>query len=231
MRGLRDRRSDRERITGVALGALKFPALFPGQGMYRAWGVMPGKSDLGPVAWKSASYKRDEVPPDGSLVLCDTNPDHKWGVSFFEGFVPLSEGDQGHPDGWVLREPGTENLLNMANEGFTVLVGIPPTQILEGRQHTFWRDLWDVTHREDSRWLKPQDITFDTRFRGREATVTFRRHIWFQRRSPGPGSEVLDVPLTMKFTLPEKRTRKGLRDLEEQIRAAEATHVWNPETP
>lgn len=229
MRGLRDRRSDRERITGVVLGALKFSALFPGRGMYRAWGVLPDKSDLSPVAWKGSSYKRDEVPPDGSLVLCDTSPNHKWGVSFFEGFVPSVEGDQGRPDGWVLREPGTENLLNMANEGFTVLVGIPPTQILEGRQHAFWQDLWTATHREDSRWLKPQNITFDTRFLGREATVTFRRHIWFQRRNPTPGGETLDVPLIRKFTIPEKRTRTGLRELEEEIRAAEAAHVWNPE--
>lgn len=216
MKRLKDTRSDRERITMVVLQAMKFEAMFGGKGLYREWGEMPGPGPLNTVvAWKGHSYEKARIPPDGAIILCDTNPNHRWGVSFFAGVKP--EG----VDGWVLREPGTDNLLEMGNEGFTVLVGLYPPSLLEGRQKSFWDDLLYASHKVEDRGPRPCAITFDKRFSGREATVTFRRHIWFQKT--GPGGVVLDTPLIVSLKIPARRNLKALAaQLEPHFRQ----HVW-----
>jgi len=64
----------------------------------------------------------------GDIVMGMTNPNHKYGIAFFEQM-------NGDPHDLTVREIGTNNTCNYSNEMFLVLKNFPTTSKLCGIEH------------------------------------------------------------------------------------------------
>lgn len=61
----------------------------------------------------------------GDIVRCRTNPKHPWGISEYVEDIP---------DGALLRQIGSDRLLNMTNESFDVLRFMTPSRLYTGKK-------------------------------------------------------------------------------------------------
>jgi len=96
-------------------------------------------------------------PPVGTIVKCMTNPNHDWGISRFVS-APSSDS---LAEPYVLREIGSDRLLNMYNEMLHILIGMPEHLLLEGWDRKMY--LW-ACKAFTERWNPDADY-FNTRMR------------------------------------------------------------------
>jgi hypothetical protein len=167
MRRLRDRDSDKERILrNIALALDRAAHVSRDQrevetvvGMRMArvdcWDNEPVAQFIPLQSYTGVGC----LPPPGTIVRCGTNPHHDWGIS---RYVQGSGNDRVDP--WILREIGSDRLLQMRNERLEVLIGVPAADLLEGWEWKVY--LWSQKALL-ARYNEKAD-EFDFRWRGAE---------------------------------------------------------------
>lgn len=93
--------------------------------------------------WIKGNILGDKLKP-GMLVLCETSPlrgIHNWTVGFLHSPIP---------DGWAIKEIGSEKICNITNESFLPIVGFSKEELLIGEDYDFLQKIYKAFSRGGS---------------------------------------------------------------------------------
>lgn len=128
----------------------------------------------------------------GDIVRCKTNPNHQWGISEFVEKTGYSD--------FVLKEIGSDRLLNMSNEALDVLRFIPQHLLYTGKKQQIYE--W-ASQKAFSEQCNPQADHFKrcggVSFDGDTLTIWCRAHIFCMEKKSEDGRTLYAQP--KKFTL------------------------------
>lgn len=116
--------TDRERILTTLVSALATTSLLRPQA-FGQWSSEPFKDQYGDYV-HFAPWRK---PVAGDLVRAKTGGTSRWSLSFY--VEPLGDG----LGGALVREIGSERTCRYSNEEFEPVVGLSPTQLLEGDRY------------------------------------------------------------------------------------------------
>lgn len=148
------------------------------------------------LSHKSVGFDHSGPAQPGDLVMCLSNTDHEWGISYY---VRAEGGEH------LLREIGSERLCRMENESVARIVGLRPSRTWDGLRWEFHEKTVQACYRLDdyTHLFESMEFAEDSR----SATVFIRRRF---------GSELHPYALEgIKF-------KKGIsiRAIERQLEAA-----------
>jgi hypothetical protein len=129
---------------------------------------------------------------EGDIIRCNTNPNHRWGISEFVS-------RRGYAD-FLLREIGGDKLLNMGNESVSVLRFMERSRLYAGAKYRVYKwatfKAFEKPHNPDAdNFKRCGGVEFD----GSTLTIWCRPHIWVAEKQSEDGDKLYAQP--KKFTM------------------------------
>jgi hypothetical protein len=182
------RLTDRERILMSVVQALSLSQSLAPVSRTR-WGDEAFTGHDGYVYAHFATWRK---PQAGDLVLARTGSMSEWKIAFYVEPLPSQLG------GAVVREIGTDRLCNYENEEFVPIVGLPPTELLDGDKRRLYDKVIAAFRRGDEYMYLFGGIEFD-----RDDVVVSVRERW-------GGLNGKSKPFPVRFTWDPRMSIKAI---------------------
>jgi len=204
--------SDKERVLMSIICETNSPWNKPRMTKDGGWPIMMRHNAPAPqfVSLKAAKVIGMPLSP-GDIVRCETNPHHAWGISEFVEILSVTGGAFGSAE-CILREIGSDRLLKMSNESFSVLRFMPLRLLYTGKKHQLYnwgyKAFWEKgNHNPDADYYKRCG---GIEFNGDTMIIWSRPHIWRQEKKGENGATLYAQPKRFELKW-DKNTR--LKDI------------------